>query len=67
MMKIFNHDIPCRDCTDSECVNSGDIYSDCPKYRCNRVGDGFMNCEHCAFVDHYIKDVYYGGKDKNDT
>lgn len=58
---------PCRDCTRKCKYNlNGNVYSECPKYRCDRPKDfGFMDCEHCAFIDKYIEEVYYNDKERN--
>ena len=51
---ICEKEIPCIDCDDSKCWHWGKKEADCPKYRCDRQGDGFLNCDNCAFVDRII-------------
>lgn len=47
----------CYDCDNERCLHHGKKEADCPKYRCDRQGDGFMECEHCAFIDRFIDDI----------
>lgn len=48
--------IPCIDCDNMACFHQGKKESDCPKYHCDRQGDGFLNCEHCGFIDGFIQE-----------
>lgn len=48
--------IPCIDCDETKCIFQGKKESDCPKYHCDRQGDGFMNCDNCGFIDKFIKE-----------
>ena len=65
-MKECRNNVPCRDCTDTSCLFHGDISRDCPKSSCDRpYGYGFLECEHCAFIDKYIDDVYYWQKENS--
>jgi hypothetical protein len=49
--------IPCIDCDNTACFHQGKKESDCPKYRCDRQGDGFMECDRCEFIDRFIEDI----------
>ena len=53
------NDIPCRDCENTECTLHGDARADCPKYRCTRPIEALLDCDHCAFIDWFIDEVYY--------
>ena len=47
----------CYDCDNEACLLHGKKEADCPKYRCDRQGDGFLNCDHCAFINRFILDM----------
>jgi hypothetical protein len=57
----------CIDCDNSKCWLAGKALSDCPKYYCDRPKepiDQTEDCEHCAFLEQYQKDMreYYKQK-----
>ena len=54
-LKECNRKNSCFDCDNTKCYHAGKKEADCPKYRCNRDGYGFLNCDNCAFVDRIIK------------
>ena len=45
----------CFDCDNVKCLLHGKKLSDCPRYHCERQGEGFMNCDSCAFIDRFIE------------
>ena len=47
----------CYECTNIKCVLHGKKESDCPKYSCDMPEIVQYNCEHCPFIDRYIKKV----------
>ena len=49
--------IPCIDCDDTECWHNGKKSADCPKYRCDREGEGYLNCDNCALVDRIVDNM----------
>lgn len=55
-ISVCNQKNTCFDCDNTDCWHQGKKSADCPKYTCDRQGVGFLNCEHCAFVDRIIKD-----------
>lgn len=57
----------CVDCDNDKCWLAGKILSDCPKYHCDKPKepiDQTEDCEHCAFIKQYQKDMreYYKQK-----
>ena len=60
---LCDRGIPCVDCDDTECSGRGKKESDCPRYRCfsveekKKMGEIPYDCDHCAFIDQYIKSL----------
>lgn len=55
----------CAVCDEKDCWRSTAnsmwyaLSSECPKYRCDReIDNGYLECEHCGFIDTYILNVY---------
>lgn len=48
----------CYACKNTKCFESGEIISDCPKYYCDRKNELHEDCESCAFIKEFRKDVY---------
>ena len=47
----------CYDCDNERCAFHGDKEADCPKYRCDRPEEHLLDCEHCGFIDGFIRDM----------
>ena len=47
----------CYDCDNEKCWHHGKKESDCPTYRCDQQGNGWLDCGHCAFIDRFIEDM----------
>ena len=47
----------CVDCDNTECVFCGQKSADCPKWKCDRPTECMYDCDHCGFIDHYIKEM----------
>ncbi len=47
--------IPCVDCENTGCWFQGRKESNCPKYKCDREGKDFLDCDHCDFIDEWIE------------
>ena len=43
----------CKDCTDTQCVHSGVIRADCPKYHCDN--EVWEDCTGCEFIKEYYR------------
>ncbi len=56
-ISICTREGSCYHCTE-KCWHSGDIGADCQKWVCDRPDPFKQQCETCAFVRRYIKDVY---------
>lgn len=47
----------CIDCDNVRCWFQGKLISDCPKYRCDRPIEQFEDCDTCAFIKRFVKDM----------
>lgn len=47
----------CIDCDNERCWFHGKLISDCPKYRCDRPEELFEDCESCAFLKRFTKEM----------
>jgi hypothetical protein len=47
----------CVDCENNKCTLAGKILSDCPKYKCDRKGEDFLNCETCEFIKDFQRSM----------
>lgn len=45
----------CYDCDNTKCWHCGKKEADCPKYHCDRSNEMMLDCEHCEFIDKYLK------------
>ena len=52
------HNNSCYNCDNNKCGLRGRLESDCPKYRCDRTKELQYQCDTCAFVKRFIKDIY---------
>ena len=55
----------CYDCDNERCAFHGDKEADCPKYHCDRPKEHQLDCDHCGFIDGFIRDmreIYAEGK-----
>lgn len=57
MMGECTRNIFCVDCTDEECFFHGKMLSDCPKYECDREDEFYEDCESCAFLKEFYKEM----------
>ena len=55
----------CYDCDNERCWHHGKKEADCPKYHCDRQGDGFLNCDNCGFIDRFIEAIRRANADSN--
>lgn len=46
----------CVDCKD-ECKNKGNLRADCPKPKCDQIGDKFEKCDKCSFMRDFLKNT----------
>jgi hypothetical protein len=47
----------CVDCDNEKCWFHGKLIADCPKHRCDRPEHLFEDCETCAFLKRFQKDM----------
>ena len=50
----------CVDCDDTACFLQGELIADCPKYHCDRPKEQYEDCETCAFLKRYQRDMREG-------
>ena len=56
-IKICDRQNTCFDCDDTSCPRCGYKGADCPKYyQCDNP-NGLNNCDHCEFIDGFIKEM----------
>lgn len=42
----------CTDCNNTACLHQGDIYADCPKWKCDNTPQ--FDCSHCNFIKEHL-------------
>ena len=53
-----DRDNPCFQCDNTSCIFQGKKEAECPKYHCDRPDGEYYDCEHCDFINEFLKGRY---------